>query len=288
MIDFEHLPGHRWLENGQSALSGNLLELYRRLDTLFLSWAGECNAAEYRFPIFISARELARLDYFRSFPHLVTFPVVLDPGEENLKHFSEGEPLDADGSVRLTAAAPIRDVLTPAACYHFYVQFQGERLESPRYVTTRATCFRREAFYSPLERQWSFSMREIVCIGTADEVKQFLKRYQDRVDRFLTRIGLPVEWKDATDPFFNPSRNPKYVLQKLDPVKTEMVYQTGLAIGSINFHRNYFGEAFQISRDGKEAFSGCVAFGIERWIYAFLNRFGSVESHWPSFDSGEE
>jgi seryl-tRNA synthetase len=288
MINFEDLRGYRWLENGQSALSGNLLELYRRLDRLFLSWAAECNAEEYRFPTFIPARELARLDYFRSFPHLVTFPVVLDPGEENLKRFSEGAPLDTEGGIQLTDAAPIRDVLTPAACYHFYIQFQGEQLDSPRYVTTRATCFRREASYSPLERQWSFSMREIVCLGTADEVKHFLRRYQDRIERFLGRIGLPVEWKNATDPFFNPSRNPKYVLQKLDPVKTEMVYRTGLAIGSINFHRNYFGEAFQISRESKEAFSGCVAFGVERWIYAFLNQFGLNESQWPSFDSWEE
>lgn len=288
MINFEDLAGYRWLENGQSALSGSLLELYRRLDRLFLSWAGECNAAEYRFPTFISARELARLDYFRSFPHLVTFPVVLDASEENLKRFSEGEPLDSNCEIRLSSTAPIRDVLTPAACYHFYIQFQGEQLDAPRYVTTRATCFRREAYYSPLERQWSFSMREIVCLGTADEVKQFLKRYQDRVDRFFKRIGLPVEWKAATDPFFNPSRNPKYVLQKLDPVKTEMIYQTGLAVGSINFHRNYFGEAFQISRESKEAFSGCVAFGLERWIFAFLDQFGSSESDWPGFDSWEE
>ena len=131
-------------------------------------------------------------------------------------------------------------------------------------------------------------MREIVCLGTADEVKQFLREYQDRIERFLRRIGLPVEWKNATDPFFNPARNPKYVLQKLDPVKTEMVYQTGLAIGSINFHRNYFGEAFQISRESKEAFSGCVAFGVERWIYAILNHFGVDERDWPDFESWDE
>jgi hypothetical protein len=63
-----------------------------------------------------------------------------------------------------------------------------------------------------------------------------------------------------------------------------MVFQGRLAIGSVNFHRNYFGEAFEISRDGREAFSGCVAFGLERWIYAFLERFGMNESDWPDFD----
>jgi seryl-tRNA synthetase len=287
-MDLKALPGYGWMENGQSTFSGKLLELYRRLDKLFLSWAAACGAAEYRYPTFIPARELAKIDYFRSFPHLVTFPVVLDVSEENLKRFTEGEPLDSNGEINLTRTAPIRDVLTPAACYHFYIHFQGERLEAPRYVTTRATCFRREAYYSPLERQWSFSMREIVCIGSAEEVKLFLKQYQERVDDFLKKIGLPVEWKQATDPFFNPSRNPKYLLQKLDPAKTEMVYRTGLAIGSINFHRNYFGEAFQISREGKEAFSGCVAFGVERWIYAFLNQFGADERDWPTLDSKEE
>jgi seryl-tRNA synthetase len=287
-MDLKALPGYGWMENGQSTFSGKLLGLYRRLDKLFLSWAAACGAAEYRYPTFIPARELAKIDYFRSFPHLVTFPVVLDVSEENLKRFTEGEPLDSNGEINLTRAAPIRDVLTPAACYHFYIHFQGERLEAPRYVTTRATCFRREAYYSPLERQWSFSMREIVCIGSAEEVKLFLKQYQERVDDFFKKIGLPVEWKEATDPFFNPSRNPKYLLQKLDPAKTEMVYRTGLAIGSINFHRNYFGEAFQISREGKEAFSGCVAFGVERWIYAFLNQFGADERDWPTLDSKEE
>jgi len=283
-LNFEGLADYRWLENGQSALSGNLLELFHRLDRLFLLWASECDATEYRFPTFISARDLARLDYFHSFPHLVTFPVVLKADEQSLKRFSEGATLNEEGEVALTDIDGVKDVLTPAACYHFYVQFRGHELQSAKYVTARANCFRREAYYSPLQRQWSFAMREIVCIGTADEVKDFLSRYQDKCEQFFKDIGLPVEFQNATDPFFNPSKNPKYILQKLDPVKTEMVYQTDLAIGSINFHRNYFGEAFEISRDGKEAFSGCVAFGLERWIYAWLHHFGFEEHNWPRLD----
>jgi seryl-tRNA synthetase len=284
LIDFDKLPGYNWSESGQSTLSGSLLDLYRRLDRLFLRWAQDCGADEYRFPPFIAARELSKLDYFRSFPHLVTFATTLDAGEGNLKRFAAGEPVNEAGEVQLTGQSPIREVLTPAACYHFYVRFQGEALTAARYVTTRATCYRREAYYSPLERQWSFSMREIVSLGTADEVKEFLARYQAKVDRFFRSIELPVEWKNATDPFFNPLRNPKYLLQKLDPVKTEMIFDDRLAIGSVNFHRNYFGEAFEISREGREAFSGCVAFGLERWIYAFLSRFGLNQSGWPDLD----
>lgn len=275
------LPELRWSENGQSAISGKLLELERKLDALFLRWAQEWGAQEYRFPTFIPARDLAKLDYFRSFPQLVTFPVVLDSSESNLRRFTEGTPLNERDEIQVTETAPIRDVLTPAACYHFYVQFRGETLEKPRYVTTRATCFRREEYYSPLQRQWSFSMRELVCLGTADEVKAFLASMQEHITRFFERVHLPIEWQNATDPFFNPSRNPKYLTQKLDPVKTEMVYQGSLAIGSVNFHRNYFGEAFEIQREGEEAYSGCVAFGLERWIYAWLSEFGTDEARWP-------
>src|SRR6185369_13996078 len=148
------------------------------------------------------------------------------------------------GEIGLTRAAPIRDVLTPAACYHFYVAFQGETLAAPRHVTTRATCFRREEFYAPLERQWSFSMREIVCLGTSDEVQAFLARREAAAEAAWKRIGLDVEWKVATDPFFNAPRNPKALAQRLDPLKREMVFGGALAIGSSNFHRNAFGEAF--------------------------------------------
>jgi hypothetical protein len=116
-------------------------------------------------------------------------------------------------------------------------------------------------------------------------VRSFLARYENKVDDFFQRIHLNVEWKNATDPFFNPSRNPKFLAQKLDPVKTEMVFETGLAIGSVNFHRNYFGEAFQIRREGQDAYSGCVAFGIERWIFAFLNQFGPDQKNWPDLNS---
>lgn len=280
-LDLTAVDGYRWLENGQSALSGKALRLFKRLDLLFLGWAEEFGAAHYRFPTFIPAHELAKLDYFSSFPHLVTLPVTLDASDENLKRFAEGEPLDSHGRVNLTALSPVRDVLTPAACYHFYINMQGSSLEGARRVTTRATCFRKESHYLPLQRQWSFSMREIVCIGSAGEVTSLLEDAGQRVSRFFKDTGLPIQWQNATDPFFNPSKNPKYLMQKLDPVKTEMVFANSLAIGSVNFHRNYFGETFHILRNGEDAFSGCVAFGLERWMYACLSHFGLDEGLWP-------
>ena len=124
-------------------------------------------------------------------------------------------------------------------------------------------------------------MREIVCIGTAEEVKSFLDSWKVSLERFFSDANLDVQFENATDPFFNPSKNPKYLMQRLDPVKTEMIYKKTLAIGSMNFHRSYFGEAFAITRDGEEAYSGCVAFGMERWLYAMLTTFGPGDHDLP-------
>ena len=284
-FDLSTLPGYRWMENGQSVFSGKLRELYTALDQLFVRLAADCGAEEYFFPIFLPATQLAKLDYFRSFPHLATFACTLDPAKENLAAFSKSEGINAHGEVTLTKTAPVKDVLTPAACYHVYLDLQGSALEAPRHVTTRCTCFRREAYYAPMQRQWAFGMREIVCVGSADEVKGFLERYRARVTKLVVDIGLPIDWIAATDPFFNAAANPKFLAQKIEPVKTEMIYGGSLAIGSVNFHRNFFGETFEITRAGAHAFSGCVAFGIERWIYAVLRQFGTDAARWPDFAS---
>lgn len=281
----QQLAEFRWMDNGQSVLWGGLLDYFHRLDRLFLSWAEDWQAEAYGFPTFILASALSKLDYFQNFPHLITIPVVLDADPDNLQAFAN-EPCGCDGSLALPRLEPVQDVLTPAACYHFYLNLEGQTLAAPRYLTTRASCFRRETHYLPLQRQWSFSMREIVCIGTAQEVQDFLGRMQETVQGFFQEIDLPIRWENATDPFFNPSKNPKFLMQKLEPVKTEMISETDLAIGSVNFHRNYFGDAFRIQRDGQEAFSGCVAFGLERWLYAFFVRYGKDLAQWPALNTG--
>lgn len=272
--------GLGWQPSGQAVLSGALLELADRLDRCFVAMAGAWGAREFRFPAFVSAAELHRLDYFRSFPHLVTFPVCLDPDEPNLERFT-GEPVTG-GAVALTAIEPVREVLTPAACYHIYIHEQGRVFERAQHYTTRNTCFRRERYYAPLRRQWGFTMREIVCVGTLDEVKQFLATCRGQVEALLAATGVPVAWTAATDPFFQPARSAQYLAQRVNPTKTEAVFGDDLAIASVNLHQDHFGHTFDLSRGGAPSFSGCVAFGIERWLHAIVATHGFNPARWPS------
>jgi hypothetical protein len=266
--------------NGQVALSGAALRLYRRIDGVFARWAEDRQAIEHQFPPILPASELETIDYLGSFPHLATFPVTLAADEDNVARFVEtrGSPDD----LRLTRLSPVRDVLTPAACYHFYIHYRDRELAAPLHLTTRATCFRHEGAYTPLERLWSFSMRELVCVGSIDDVQAFLDSLRRTIDGFVAQLGLPIEWATATDPFFRPRQHPKYLAQRLEPVKQELVFDRRLSLASINLHRNYFGEAFRITRDGLPAFSGCVAFGIERWISAIVSAFGPTPERWPA------
>ena len=197
----------------------------------------------------------------------------------------------ADGIVHPTDLAPIRDVLTPAACYHLYDHCARQELDRPRYFTTRNTCFRREVEYTPLERQWSFSMREIVCMGTAEETRSFVDETTQELDRFVADIGLPLAWAQASDPFFRPSRNPQYLMQQVDPTKHELLFDDRLAIASTNLHHDHFGRAFDLSRaDGSigephPVHSACVAFGIERWLAAIVHQVGFDPVRWPEVGS---
>jgi hypothetical protein len=274
-------PGHAWQDRGLSSLTGAALALYRGLDGVFCRLAGETGAVDHLFPSFLPAAMLSRLDYFQSFPHLATFATVLDSDEDNLDAFRKQNSLRADGSVGLTRIAPVGDVLTPAACYHFYRLYEGSNLDAPLYLTTLCSCHRRESHYVPLERQWNFSMREIVCIGSVDEVTAFLDHYRGRVAALCDLLDLPVAQAAASDPFFRPTQNPRWIAQRLAPLKTEFVFDGYLAASSVNFHRDYFGGTFAIRRGESPASSGCVAFGLERWMRMIIVRWGSDPAGWP-------
>ena len=279
-------PELTWYPNGQSALTGDLLTLFQALDRYFLNLSHGFQAKECRYGLFIHSKCLERIDYLHSFPQHATFALNLSDDKENLQAFQNSSFYQSDGTITLTQVDGPANILTPAACYHFYIHHQNSELQTPLYLTTMQQCFRRESEYKPLERQWCFSMREIVCIGSMEAVQRYLMTVREQVDTLLKALKLPVVWQAATDPFFDPSNNTKFFLQKIQPNKTEIVFNDRLAIGSLNFHRNYFGESFDIRYQGNPAMSACMAFGIERWIAAILHQFGPERRDWPQQELG--
>jgi seryl-tRNA synthetase len=283
MHDIQGLPaGESMLkEFGQISLSGEWLQAFNRIDAAFRTYAKHLNAGEHQFPSFISTANLRKMDYLHSFPQHATFPQVLAGNAENIEKFRNGPLFNELDEIVVTDMEPPKAILTPAACYHFYINFQGQDFANTRIFTTKNNCYRNEEKYVPLERQWSFTMREIVCIGSEAEVQQFLQEGKSRLSTVFDKLNMDIQWQTAQDPFFNPNNNPKHLLQKLHPNKHEMVFDNRLAVGSANYHRSYFGETFDITINGHAAHSACIAFGIERWLAAFASAFGHRPSAWP-------
>ncbi|WP_155370993.1 class-II aminoacyl-tRNA synthetase family protein [Catellatospora vulcania] len=271
--------GLRWDPSGQAGLHGPLLALAGDCDRAFQHLASRWGASEEAYAMTLPASSLG--GHLRSFPHQVTFAMALDPAEANLAGFADGTVLDRSGAVALTRTAPVTAVLTPAACYHVYAAHHGEQLTAATYVTTRNTCFRRESAYEPLRRQWTFTMREIVCLATADETASFLAQARAAVDQLAGLIDLPIDWAPATDPFFRPDRHPGHLLQRIQPVKHEAAYGGSPALASANLHHDHFGSAYAITRDGAPATTACLAFGVERWLHALVDRHGPDPDGWP-------
>jgi hypothetical protein len=274
-----------WSEDGYASLCGSLLEKAIELDNVIRDWAFQLGSTEYRFPSMISAKSLAPIAYLKSFPHLATFVTSGNRCEESLKSLADECGVAEQIPLSDKTMEPVTQLLTPAACYHFYPRLAGSRLTEPLFLTTKCQCHRREEEYLPLQRQWCFEMREIVCLGDSETIEQFTDDCRNRIDQLVNALGIGADWETATDPFFDPMADPKALAQILEPTKKELCTSDGLAIASINKHRSFFGECYDITCDKVAAHSACVAFGIERWLYAMIQTHGNDPTSWPQIES---
>jgi len=260
-------------DDGLEVLGAGDLRLLRRLDALFLDRADAVGAQERRYPFLLEPRFLDGIDYYDNFPHLGLAVSRVDPGR------LAGELAGTARPVAAVPASALHDAayaLPSAACYAIYQHLRGTTVpaEGSRH-TTVATCFRNEERYAGLRRLLGFSMREIVFVGTPDGAQAHLLDAKAWVLGLAERLGLAMTVEVATDPFFDRSGS-RARMQRLFPVKEEFVVD-GLAIGSVNYHRNFFGERCDITLpDGSPVHTACLAFGLERWVHVLASRFGDA------------
>jgi hypothetical protein len=260
---------HGDADEGLARIGEAELVLRERLDRTFERWAVGTGAERAVYPPLLRVADLHRIDYFDNFPHLAVLASGIDaPALE------AGGDVAAGGVVPTDALHDCAYALPSAACFSVYFRLAGQTLAEPALVTTVANCFRRESGYEGFRRLLGFSMREVVCVGDRDAVLDHLRTWRERVTAALDAVDLPARIVPSEDPFFDPDAG-RALMARLFPVKEEVVYGEDLAIASLNFHRNFFGERCDIrTADGEHAFSGCMAFGLERWMAALSAHLG--------------
>ena len=180
--------------------------------------------------------------------------------------------------------------LAPAVCYHAYPEFEGQTLPGePTLLTAVGRCYRDEdGNHIPLERLWEFTMREIIILGTREQVEAARHALVSQVSHLVTALDLDATIDAATDPFFAAGDEGRRLMQRAGALKHELqlaIDAAGrtIAAASFNHHQDFFGTRFAIQlADGTPAHSGCVAFGLERWVLALFAQHGVDESEWPA------
>lgn len=287
--DFD-TSGVHFLGTGQVALEGLPLRLFRYFDRVFEAFGQPWNAKPLLTPALIPDRVLARCDYFRSFPQYVTFASHLREDVTVIDNFrNRHQTAEAlDGAALADMDRP-EVCLSPAVCYHVYHLY--EDCTVPAFGTVHGVCGKCFRFESSnlrgLSRLWDFTLREVVFLGGRAEVLQARDRSIEMMSGFLTTHRLAGEIRTASDPFFiGPDAVAKTYFQLSSDSKFEvsLMLPQGerLAVASHNYHSDFFGRAFQIKvAGGGPMHSVCVGFGLERWVYAFLQQHGSNPASWP-------
>jgi hypothetical protein len=276
--------------DGLATLEGLPLRLFDYFDRVFTEFGAAWKPRPMRVPTLIPTTVLARCDYFRSFPHNVTYACHLPEEQARIEDFRQRhhdrETLDERALADMVSPEVC---LSPAVCYHVYYAQRDRQIPAEGLVfAVCGKCFRYESSnLRDLRRLWDFTMREVVFLGARDWVLAERQRGIERFGQFLEEHRLAGEIRTASDPFFiAPDATAKTYFQLSSDTKFEIALAlpdgARLAVGSFNFHNDFFGKAFAVKNAGGEPmFSTCIAFGLERWVYAFLAQHGDDPVRWP-------
>ena len=207
-------------------------------------------------------------------------PYLSEAFLESVEHFSSfpGLAVPLDGATGAFHA--------PATCYRLFRDVSSRRLDGRLVSTVTGSCRRNEKDFAS-SRLPEFTMREIVFIGGGDEVAEWRAALMQSEGAFAAELGLDAKLVQAQDLFFGAAavNRGKRLMQHLLGLKYELVAPIAgepVAISSFNLHRDFFTSRLGIEVAGVDSpHSGCVAYGLERWVEALRYRWGTDEDSWP-------
>lgn len=245
--------------NFYKTYSAEETKLFKYLDRSFINLASDYQVQEWEIPTLINSDVLRKCGYFETMPNQLT-PIGYIKREAIENVILGGRAREEDVSLGTL-------YLAPAACLHVYPMLEKTIVEDT-VITVKGHAFRYEdCDFKEGKRQWDFTIREFIAVGKPEFVKNFLEYFKHKSLEFAKSCELDCQVNVACDLFFpNKQNNLMKMRQKANGLKYELILQEEeLAIGSFNYHGFHFSKPFHFDQNG-EVVSGCVGFGLDRWI----------------------
>ena len=123
-------------------------------------------------------------------------------------------------------------------------------------------------------------------VGDESFVEYIRKQVIEEVIKLVEKWKMNGKIVKATDPFVMPKMQKFKKLQMIDESKYECLLNVSdekeIAAASFNLHGTAFSYPFNFNVKGcNNTVTGCVGFGLERWVVSFLSQYGDDINNWP-------
>jgi seryl-tRNA synthetase len=279
------------LAEGLYGYGGQYLRVLRLVAARAKAMSCALGAEERVYPWVMPVDSLHTGRYLQKFPHhvfvLAHFAGDLQVLDRVARTASEAD--DGRAVVQAAGASLQSSELAaaPLVCYHVFRQYAGRYLPSTQLLVAEGPCMRCErAGTRGLGRLMAFTLVECVAVGAPADIRAARERLLTRTVEWSRALALSFKVVSATDPFFRTEDVARAYLQERAGLKYELGVEVGgpddLAVASFNLHCDALTRAFAITGPHDVMFSGCVGWGVERWVLALMCRHGIDVDRWPT------
>lgn len=270
--------------NSQIGFCKKGIFLLNYFDECFRKIALEFNAIEKYYPVLLPLNEYLKTGYIKKSPQYAIFCSSVNNNINDLEELN-----DSIHNQNVLEKLHQPDyALSPSACFHTYIEYANKVLEQNSVITFKQNVFRNEGRfnYSERGRLLDYQVREIVFIGDNDFVENIRLSMMNKTVELLKKLELKSSIEVAADSFIIPKMQIYKSIQRVDKSKYEIEMNTDLnhtiSTASFNLHGKAFTDPFNISvKNCKDTVTGCIGFGLQRWLTAFISQYSWDDNNWP-------